>query len=153
VRLPGTTPAAPGDDGTADPALAAASAAGDPARVRIALLSARLLVPVVAVPISEGDAEMAVPSLVAADGRRALPVFSSYDALRAWQPDARPVPMSGARAVAGAAAEGYDALVLDVAGPVTHTISGDELATLAAAAAALVAHPGATVQLLPPHPP
>jgi hypothetical protein len=152
VRLPGTTPAAPDDTGAADPALMAALADGSPAALGTALLTARLLVPVVALPMA-GDAEMAVPSLVAADGRRALPVFSSYDALRAWQPDARPVPMSGVRAVAGAAAEGYDALVIDVAGPVTQTISGDELATLAAAAAALAAHPEATVQLLPPDPP
>jgi hypothetical protein len=66
---------------------------------------------------SQGDAEMAVPALVNDAGERALPVFSSYDALRAWQADARPVPMSGARVMAAARAEGYDGVVLDVAGP------------------------------------
>jgi hypothetical protein len=147
MRLPGTTPASPDDDGDADPALAAALASGDPADIASRLLAARLLVPVVALPGS-ADAEMAVPALVAPDGRRALPVFSSYDALRAWQPAARPVPMTGIRAVAGASAEGYDGLVLDVAGPVSHTIAGDELATLAAAAQALAAHPEARIAMI-----
>lgn len=116
MRLPGTTPADPDDDGTVDPALAAAITAGDSGEVGAVLLSARLLVPVVAMP-ADGEADMAVPALVNADGRRALPVFSSYDALRAWRADARPVPMSGARVMAGARAEGYDGVVLDVAGP------------------------------------
>ena len=95
-----------------------------------------------------GDADMAVPTLVAPDGRRALPVFSSYDALRAWQPDARPVPMPGVRVLAGAGAEGYDGVVLDVAGPVSHTITGDELVTLAAAAQALAANPEAKIAMI-----
>lgn len=114
--LPGTTPAAPDDDGRVDPALEPVLATGTPEEVGVALLSARLLVPVVAMR-SDGDADMAVPALVNESGRRALPVFSSYDALRAWRADARPVPMSGARVMAGARAEGYDGVVLDVAGP------------------------------------
>lgn len=149
MRLPGTTPAAPGDIGSADPALVGALAEGSPHAVATALLTSRVLVPVVALP-SAGDAEMAVPALVDVEGRRALPVFSSYDALRAWQPDARPVPMTGARVLAGAAAEGYDGVVLDVAGPVSHTISGKDLATLAAAAQALVDNPRARIQVAPP---
>jgi hypothetical protein len=116
VRLPGTTPAAPDDDGAVDPALAPLLASGTTEEVGIALLSARLLVPVVAMR-SDGDADMAVPALVNEAGKRALPVFSSYDALRAWQADARPIPMSGARVMAAARAEGYDGVVLDVAGP------------------------------------
>jgi hypothetical protein len=116
VRLPGTTPAAPDDDGRCDPALAAVLAGGDANEVGAALLRARLLLPVLALP-GDGEADMAVPALVNADGGRALPVFSSYDALRAWRADARPVPMSGARVMAGARAEGYDGVVLDVAGP------------------------------------
>jgi hypothetical protein len=147
MRLPGTTPASPDDAGDADPALAAALASSDSGDIAARLLAARLLVPVVALP-GAGDAEMAVPALVAPDGRRALPVFSSYDALRAWQADARPVPMTGARVVAGAAAEGYDGVVLDVAGPVSHTIAGDDLVTLAAAAQALAANPEARIAMI-----
>ena len=116
MRLPGTTPAAPDDDGSVDPTLAEAMASGDPHQVGAALLQSRLLVPVVAEK-SSGESDMAVPALVNENGQRALPVFSSYDALRAWRADARPVPMSGARVMAGARAEGYDGVVLDVAGP------------------------------------
>jgi hypothetical protein len=78
---------------------------------------------------------MAVPALVAPDGARALPVFSSYDELRAWRPDARPVPMTGARVVAGAAGEGYDGIVIDVAGAAPVTIADDDLRELAQAVA------------------
>jgi SseB protein N-terminal domain len=145
MRLPGTTPAAPDDDGKADPALIAALAVGDPTRTRVVILQVRLLVPVVAMPSDAGDAEMAVPALVAADGRRALPVFSSYDALRAWRADARPVPMPGARVIAGAVAERYDGVVLDVAGPVQHTVDGVDLQALAEAATALMSNPDARI--------
>ena len=115
--LPGTTPAAPDDRGEVDPALATLLETGTSEEVGVAMLGARLLVPVVATPAEEGDAEMSVPALVNEAGKRALPVFSSYDALRAWRPEARPVPMTGARVMAGARAEGYDGVVLDVAGP------------------------------------
>jgi hypothetical protein len=129
--LPGTTPSAPDDDGAVDPLYAAAVATGDAVRIRTAILDARLLVPVVAMPgVNGADAEMAIPALVAADGGRALPVFSSYDELRAWRADARPVPMRGARVVLGAAGEGYDGLVVDVAGPAPVTIADDDLRTL-----------------------
>jgi SseB protein N-terminal domain len=114
--IPGTTPAASDDDGGVDPALAPLLATGTTEEVGLALLGARLLVPVVALR-SDGEAEMAVPALVNETGRRALPVFSSYDALRAWRADARPVPMSGARVMAAARSDHYDGVVLDVAGP------------------------------------
>lgn len=141
-----TTPAAPDDTGAPDPGLWAALGAvdGSPAataRVHTALLAARLLVPVVSVLLARDDAtgadkatEMAAPALVGTDGRRALPAFTSYDALRAWRADARPVPMAGARALAGAAAESYDAVVIDVAGPVSFVVEGAVLAALAKAA-------------------
>jgi hypothetical protein len=111
------------DRGDADPRLVAALESGDVAAVRTILLEVRVLVPVVAMGGSSADpdagAQMAVPRLVNADGRHALPVFTSYDTLRAWRQDGRPVPMPGAQAVAAAIAEGYDALVLDVAGPIS----------------------------------
>ena len=144
----GTTPADPDDTGQADPDLAAALASGSAATVRSCLLRARLLVPVVASPIEGGDAEMAVPVLVSADGLRALPVFSSYDALRAWRDDARPVPMAGTRVFAAAAGEGHDGVVLDVAGPVPHSVQGEDLHTMARAAESLLANPGATVSVV-----
>jgi hypothetical protein len=124
--MAGTTPADPDDRGDADPTLAAALAAGDDARIRALLPAARLIVPVTAVP-SIGEAEMAVPLLVNAAGERALPVFTGVDTLRAWRPDARPVPMAGARVLAAAVAEGYDGVVVDVAGPVPFTLTREDL--------------------------
>jgi hypothetical protein len=126
------TPAAPDDDGRVDPLYAAAIASGDPSAVHAAILASRFLVPVVALPGTAGaDAEMAVPALVATDGARALPVFSSYDELRAWRQDARPVPMNGARVIRGAVDEGYDGIVIDVAGERPITIADDDLRRLA----------------------
>jgi hypothetical protein len=112
----------PDDVGEVDPALAAALAAGDLDTARSTMLTSRLLVPVVATGAGSDDVTMAVPALVGADGRRALPVFSSVGSLRAWRADARPVPMAGEQAVAAAVDEGYDAVVLDVAGPVMLTV-------------------------------
>lgn len=45
-----------------------------------------------------GEDEPAVPSVVVADGRRALPVFTGVVALTAWRPEARPVPVASSRA-------------------------------------------------------
>lgn len=107
------------DRGEADPRLIAALESGDAAVVRTTLLQVRVLVPVVAMGEESSGAEMAVPRLVNDEGRHALPVFSSYDTLKAWRPDGRPVPMPGEQAVAAAISEGYDAVVLDVAGPIS----------------------------------
>jgi hypothetical protein len=118
-----------GDDGSADPALAAALSSGDEHAVARALADARVLVPVVAVlgeeraPVgpsgqaSDKSADMAVATLVGRDGRKALPVFSSLAALAAWDAAARPVPAEGPRAALSAVADGCDALVVDPTGP------------------------------------
>jgi hypothetical protein len=135
------------DTGLADPRLVAALAAEDAAAVRTVLLGARLLVPVVATGDESSAAEMAVPGLIGVDGRRALPVFSGLDAMRTWRTDARPVPMPGAQAVVAAHDERYDALVLDVAGPVAHVIDTADLAVLAAAARRLLAGEASGVQI------
>jgi hypothetical protein len=122
-----------GDDGRVDPALAealAGFATGAVAIVEVvrALAAARVLVPVVAVigedhPLpthTRGDlgAEMAIVTITGADGKRALPVFSSVQTLAGWDADARPVPVESARAALSAVAEGCELLVLDAAGPV-----------------------------------
>ena len=122
------------DSGAADPALAQAlsvraaapSSQADVALVRV-LGAARLLVPVVAAPgepeqgehglAVEKSTEMAVVTLTAPDGRQALPVFSSVEALGRWDASARPVPVTAARAGAAAVAEGCQVIVIDVAGP------------------------------------
>ncbi|MHA7191594.1 SseB family protein [Arthrobacter sp. MDT2-16] len=124
------------DDGTADPALAAAVAGllGAPDRsvdqpgpreraVFSALTTARVFIPIVARLAQPGEgvsgvqsdkeAEMALVTLTAPDGRRALPVFSSTRALERWHPDARPVAAYAARAALAAAAEDAELMVLD----------------------------------------
>lgn len=115
------------DTGEADPVLARALAARtDDAALVAAVSGARLLVPVLA-RSAETDAaggrpadtraEMSTVTLRAADGQRALPVFSCLDALGRWDPSARPVPVTAARAAQSAVTEGCDVIVVDVAGP------------------------------------
>lgn len=142
------------DDGTADPALTAAlgawqsASAGSPQqaeaeqRVRTALDTARLLVPVVAV-LGEAEtgadglrrdktSDMAVPTLTAPGGRKALPAFTSTEALSRWRADARPVAVPVQQALQALAHEEADTLVLDLAGPVTYQLTGPALHALAA---------------------
>lgn len=139
-RIP--APGFAGDEGASDPRLIAALAAyaADPARapeVLAALAAVRVLVPVVALPgaadaAASGTAtDMALVTLQGTDGRRALPVFSSLTTLAAWDPRARPVPVTSARAALAAAAQGAQVLVLDVAGPTSYVVVGLALRRLA----------------------
>ncbi len=134
------------DDGSADPRLTAALAAWSQDRAKepevlAALKGARLLVPVVAVlgevetdPETglkrEKTSDMAVPTLRAGD-RRALPAFTSIASLALWDPAARPVAVPLHQALAAAAHEKADTLVLDLAGPVTYQLTGSALLALA----------------------
>ena len=139
------------DDGSADAELVAAVAAhaADPARlpaVLAALHRARVLAPVVALLgetgttagglVHDKTADIAVPVLVDPEGARALPVFTDLAALARWDAAARPVPVAGPRAAQVALAEGAEALVLDLAGPLTVTLPMPELRALAEARAA-----------------
>jgi hypothetical protein len=136
------------DDGSADPAAAAALSAfaagtGSEHAALVALAAARLLVPVlaeaapaaadpqpVAAAAGEKSSDLALPTLVGRDGRRALPVFTSLEALARWQPSARPVPADSAQ-VWRAAAEDSCAVIIDVAGPVPLAVEGARLTALA----------------------
>jgi hypothetical protein len=135
-------PKFPEDDGAADPAVLAALTAyaagqGSEHAALTTLARSRLLVPVVAV-LAEADeqgagksTEMALPTLVAQDGSRAVLAFTCLDALQRWRSDARPVPVPAASAwLAGT--QDADAVVIDVAGPVTLAVDGARLAALAA---------------------
>ncbi|MHA7294621.1 SseB family protein [Arthrobacter sp. HLT1-21] len=127
------------DDGAAPPAYTEAvdrlrAGAGDEASVLAALAGVRVFVPVMAqlaedseaaqqhngpagdrVGDKPGDkeADMALVTLKAPDGRTALPVFSSAAALTAWHPDARPVAVYAPRAALSAVADGSELLVID----------------------------------------
>jgi hypothetical protein len=74
---------------------------------------------------------MALPTMVAADGSRAILAFTCLDALQRWRSDARPVPVPSASAWLAGTQEA-DAVVIDVAGPVTLAVDGARLAALAA---------------------
>jgi len=65
---------------------------------------------------------MALVTLKAADGRTALPAFTSAAALAAWHPEARPVAVYAARAALSAVAEGAELLVLDPGADVTFVV-------------------------------
>jgi hypothetical protein len=139
----------PGDDGSAstdtrDALVRAAQESGPAAYLRAvaALCTDRLLVPVVATATRRGEttggltsdkeAEMAVVMLRTPDGREALLAFTGLDALREWQPAARPVPVTLDRAAATARTEGANAVLVDCAGPSPLVIEGEVLAALAA---------------------
>ena len=136
-----------GDDGSTPDGVAAALAAydRDPDGLHLATLAvlqeARVLVPVVAVLGEvEHDAQglahdktsdMAAVLLRGRDGRTALLGFTGSDALRAWDPQARPVPVSLAAAARAARQDEAAAMVLDVAGPVRFVVESDDLQRLA----------------------
>jgi hypothetical protein len=134
-------PKFPGDDGTADPLVLAALTAyatcqGSEHAALTALSRSRLLVPVVAVLAESDDrgaeksTEMALPTLVAQDGSRAVLAFTCLDALKRWRSDARSVPVPAASAwLAGTQEAGV--VVIDVAGPVPLAVDGARLAALA----------------------
>lgn len=148
-----------GDDGAANPGLAqalgvAGAAFTDESVVVAAIAAARLFVPVVAVAgdtaetshgTVDAGADMALITLTGPDGRRALPVFSSIDALAAWDATARPVPVEARRAAVSAVAEGCQLLVLDVAGPVTYVVSRPALWAIGAGRPWTAAHRDAEV--------
>jgi hypothetical protein len=115
------------DDGGADPGYEAAvqelADGGSEEAVVEALRTARVFIPIVA-QLAEGgegahgihadkEADMALVTLRAPDGRSALPVFTSAAALNAWHPEARPVAAYAARAALAGVAEGAELLVVD----------------------------------------
>ena len=136
----------PDDDGTAAAPVAAAFAAYAADRSAYPLLLAalsesRLLVPVVAVLgevaydeqglAHDKTSDMATVLLTGADGRQALLAFTSMATMASWRPDARPVPVGTRDAARAALQEQAAAVVVDVAGPVTAVIEGEDLHALA----------------------
>ena len=135
-----------GDTGEADAALAAGLAAyarqesshGD---VLLALQDARLLVPVVAMLgeveyderglAHDKTSDMAAVLMQGADGRLALLAFTSTETLARWNPEARPVPVVAKLAAQSAVQEDAAALVVDIAGPTTFVVEGDDVCALA----------------------
>jgi SseB protein N-terminal domain len=138
-----------GDDGSTAPEVAAAltSYAEDPARHSAALAvlqHARLLVPVVAVLgevehderglARDKTSDMATVLMTGRDGRQALLAFTGRESMARWDPQARPVPVTAARAAEAARHDGADAIVVDVAGPSMFVVEGEDLEMLASGA-------------------
>jgi hypothetical protein len=131
------------DTGEADPAVvraldAYARGTGGEHDALTAVAASRLLVPVVAVLAeaaedgTEKETEMALPTLIGNDGRKAIIAFTGTPSLRLWREDARPVPVSAGLLWQAAAQEEAAAVVIDVAGPVSFVVEGARLAALAA---------------------
>ncbi|UYG15587.1 SseB family protein [Brachybacterium huguangmaarense] len=131
----------PDDDGRAPRALADALAArhrGEDQDLRglaAALRGTRVLVPIMAVATEHGEtahglvgdngADMAMVTLEGPGGEKALPLFSSVEALAAWRRDARPAPVVAEQAAQAAVQEGCTALLLDPAsGPAPADAAG-----------------------------
>ncbi|HET6727865.1 MAG TPA: SseB family protein [Jiangellaceae bacterium] len=132
------------DTGAAEPAVTAALSAYDAGTggredVIAALTTGRLLVPVVAVLDEAGESDgirtdkashLATVTTTGRDGRRGLLAFTCLDSMRRWNPRARPVPVPTRVAAAAALADGADAVVVDLAGPVVFAIEAGDLRTL-----------------------
>ncbi len=88
-----------------------------------AVRDSRLLIPLVAELGESGtnahgalvdkSQELSIVTVAAPDGRRVLPAFTSVDAMRTWNPLARPVPAAAPRVGLAAASEDTDLVVLD----------------------------------------
>ena len=116
------------DDGKADPTLIAAIQAlhagtGTQIQVIDAFRKARVLIPLLANLGESGEgvhgqtvdksADLSIVTVETPDKQNGLPVFTSVEAMAAWNKDARPVPHSAVKAALAAAAEGNTRIVLD----------------------------------------
>jgi len=116
------------DDGSADARLAQAiikysRGKGPLTDVVDALAYARVLIPVFAHGEQrhvgkhgleqDSVASTGVVAVQMPDGRAALPAFTDVEAMRLWNPDARPIPAEGPRAALAAVNEEWSTIVLN----------------------------------------
>ena len=93
----------------------------------LALSACRVLIPLLAEAgdtgltpegrVVEKSQELSIVTVAAPDGRRVMPVFSSVEAMRAWNPEARPIPVPGPQAALAAAQEQTDLIIVDPGTP------------------------------------
>ncbi len=133
-----------GDDGSADPRLLVAlnQNAQMPSVITenivlSALQNARLLVPVVAQVDSvneagtEKDSHIAQVTFKSEDGRVGLPVFTSIQSLKDWDPQARPIAQWAKAIALNCVESNLDAMLIDMASPHRFAIQGLALIQLA----------------------
>lgn len=134
------------DDGSAPPRLIEAirrfraGELGAP-EVIAALHDSRLLLPLIAQRGDEGvgahgqlvdkTQELSLITTAGPDGRPVLLAFTSVDAMRSWNPEARPIPIEGPRVALAAAAEGTPLIVLDPNTPTMFVVRRPSLRAIA----------------------
>lgn len=111
------------------------------AEVVAALHTERLLVPLIAEAGDEGigpygrkvdkTQELSIVTVAGPDGRAVLPAFTSVDAMRAWNPEARPIPIQASRIALAAAAEGTPLIVVDPGSATQTVVRGPAFRSLA----------------------
>lgn len=116
------------DDGSASPALIEILRRFRAGEVELGAVvdvirDSRLLIPLVAELIAAGvgptgltidkSSDLSIVTVAGPDGRGVMPVFSSVDSMRRWNPLARPVPADAVRVGLAAASEQTDLVVLD----------------------------------------
>ena len=135
------------DDGGSDPFLMAALqtfsklGASAASGVHAALLDARVFVPVVATLLEadqlagpDKSSQMELLTLRAGSGdevQEALLVFTTWEHMQTWRSDVRPVPLSAVDACGVAIERDYDAVIIDIAGPVRFIVDDSDLEALA----------------------
>ena len=127
----------PADDGATEPPVSQAlerfaQGALSEAELVDALRDARIFTPVVAEVshatitdeglVSDKEADMAVVSIQAPDGRKALPVFTAVDHLTRWHPKARPVAANMRKAALAAVEDENQLMVLNPGADLTFVI-------------------------------
>jgi hypothetical protein len=93
------------------------------ANALVALAGSRVLVPLLAeagdIGVTpegrtvEKTQELSIVTVGAPDGRRVMPVFSSVEAMRHWNAEARPIPVPAPQAAIAAAQEQTDLIIID----------------------------------------
>ena len=93
----------------------------------LAVSASRLLIPLLAEAgdfgltpegrTVEKSQELSIVTVSGPDGRRVMPAFSSAEAMRRWNPEARPIPVPGPQAAVAAAQEETDLIIIDPGSP------------------------------------
>ncbi|MBN9140217.1 MAG: SseB family protein [Micrococcales bacterium] len=106
-----------------------------------ALHPERLLVPLVTEAGDEGTGphgqrvdktqELSIVTVAGPDGRAVLPAFTSVDAMRRWNADARPIPIQASRIALAAASEGTPLVIVDPGSDTQLVVRGPAFRALA----------------------
>lgn len=97
------------------------------AQALVAVSSSRLLIPLLAEAgdfgltpegrTVEKSQELSIVTIAGPDGRKVMPAFSSAEAMKRWNPEARPIPVPGPQAAVAAAQEETDLIIIDPGSP------------------------------------